>query len=283
MATESADAAAPASPVAPVAPVTTKTTTVSADRPDDAGSDSHAGEASTSEEGGEEAAKPVIKTAEQKELEALRRERIRKERTNARLWHENQELRAAQGQGPQSQPREQQQPAPGQEQSDERVQVTRRDFEAAATERARVIARQTIAEENLATRCNTLLDNGAKLDPKFDQAIVAVGAELPLFKSNGQPTDALEEILESKHAAKIVLHLRDNPDVASELADLSPRQLTRRLIALEAEVAPPTRKVSTAPRPLEPESGTSSSSGEPDVTKNPAAWREWRNKTSKVR
>jgi hypothetical protein len=256
------------------APVAAQIQTESADSPRLAERESLPDDAASKEDGEQGDARPP-KTAEQRELETLRRQRARQERVNARLWAENEAMRQR-GQQAAS-------PAPADPQSEERVQVTRRDFEAAATARGQQLAQQMTAETRLAERCNSLLDVGTKMDPKFDQAVVNVGAELPLFDRGGQPTPALEEILDSPQAAKLILHLNENPDVAAELADLSPRQLTRRLIAIEAGLAKPAREVSTAPRPLEPERAAARATAAPDPGKNPEAWREWRNKTSKVR
>lgn len=266
------------STVAPVAP-TLNITTVTADRPDpaapetkptsDGGGDAESDAATTPD--GE--AKPP-KTAEQKELEYLRRKLTRAERNNARLWAESQ-----QRQSPQAQ--RQATDAGGEEQgaADDRVEVTREAFESAAQERARILR----AQESLVDQCNNFLDQGKKKDAEFDKKLVAVGEEISFFDGRGMPTPALHVLLGADQPIEIIRHLADNPEVAAQLADLNPLQLTRRLTKLESELSQkPVREVSTAPRPLTPERAASSPA-EPNPDKDPEGWREWRNKTAKRR
>lgn len=211
-----------------------------------------------------------VKTAEQKELEALRRSRTKAERNNARLWEENQRLHRERSAPPQAQRSEQtQQP--------DRIEVSRQEYEQNVERRAGEVAQKAIAQREIAARCNDVLDKGTAKYKNFTELVVAAGSELPLFDRDDAPTAALEEVLDSKAPIEILRYLGENPDVAAELSELSPRQLTRRLVALEAEIATPTRQRSAAPEPQEPEKPAAASSS-PDPVRNPAAWREWRNK-----
>lgn len=211
-----------------------------------------------------------VKTAEQKELEALRRSRTKAERNNARLWEQNQQLLRERQAPPQARSEQsQQQP--------ERIEVSRQEYEQNVERRAGEVATRAIAQREIAARCNDVLDKGTAKYKNFTELVVAVGTELPLFDRDNAPTAALEEVLDSKAPIELLRYLGENPDIAAELSELSPRQLTRRLIALEAEIAKPTRQRSAAPEPHEPEK-PAASSPMPNPDKNPAAWREWRNK-----
>lgn len=155
-----------------------------------------------------------------------------------------------------------------------KVEVDPQEVQRLIGTRAQEIARQS----RIADKCNDIVNAGNKAFPDFGEAIAHLGADLPLFSDRG-PTPALEAIMDADDPAALLHYLGKNPDIAADLADLSPNQLTRRLIKLEADMKP-TRQTSSAPKPLEPVKPAAAPST-PDPVTNPAAWREWRNKTAK--
>lgn len=194
------------------------------------------------------------KTPEQKEIERLRRHQLKAERNNARLYQENLALK---------------QPKPETEETTEvDPQKYREDVEKTA--------RQLAKADRLNERCNGVVEKGRKEFPDFSDAVATVGSEMPLFERDGAPTAALDAILEADNPSALLHYLGKNPDIASELSDLSTAQLTRRLVRIEAEMAKP-KPQSKAPAPLEPVKAQAAPAT-PDPATNPAAWREWRNK-----
>jgi chromosome segregation ATPase len=122
-------------------------------------------------------------------------------------------------------------------------------------------------------QCNEVAATGATKFKDFQSAVNALASELPLFGRDGSPTPAMKVVLEAEKPAALLYHLGKNPDLASELADLTPTQLSRRLDRIEREMATP--KTSAAPKPLDPVKATASGSKEPkDMTDAEfAAWR----------
>ena len=210
-------------------------------------------------------AKVVDKTPEQKELEYLRRKATKADRNNARLYQESQQLRQR------LEEVEKRSPAP----EGERLEIAPQEFEKAVRTQAQELARADRINE----RCNAIVEKGSKQFSDFSEAVATVGTEMPLFEPNGLPTPALEVVLEADNPPALLHYLGKNPNIAAELADLSPTQLARRLDRIERDMKQP-RQPSSAPKPLEPVKASASPS-EPDPVLQPAKWREWRNKTAK--
>lgn len=126
-------------------------------------------------------------------------------------------------------------------------------------------------------RCDDIDRVGRKEFPDFKEKFVELSEEIPTFTKDG-PTPFLEALLDSENPAALIHHLGSNPDLAAELADLSPRQQVRRLALIErdmgAKEAPP--KTSSAPKPIQPVKPTATAGG-PDAGKDPEAWIAWRN------
>lgn len=115
-------------------------------------------------------------------------------------------------------------------------------------EKAREIARVT----RVAEQSNTVYATGKKDYPDFDDALQTVIAEAgPLIDRSGLPTALGQVVLESDTPHAVLHYLGNNPDVAAELADLTPTQMARRMARIEADLtAKP--KTSAAPTPLKP-------------------------------
>lgn len=115
-------------------------------------------------------------------------------------------------------------------------------------EKAREIARIT----RVAEQSNTVYATGKKEFPDFDDALQTVIAEAgPLIDRSGLPTALGQVVLESDTPHAVLHYLGNNPDLAAELADLTPTQMARRMARIEADLtAKP--KTSAAPTPLKP-------------------------------
>jgi hypothetical protein len=118
--------------------------------------------------------------------------------------------------------------------------------ENAIREKAREIARL----ERITEQSNEVYSKGKQKFTDFDDAIKAVIAETgPLIDSKGFPTAIGQVVLESDNPHVLLHHLGNNPDLAADLADLTPTQVARRIARIEAEMtAKP--KTSAAPKPL---------------------------------
>lgn len=118
---------------------------------------------------------------------------------------------------------------------------------------AQEIAQQQKFQENVAS----VLKAGKAL-PKFDEACNVLNEELPFYE-RGRPTPFLAAVLDFDAPAQLLHHLGTNPDLAAELADLTPTRLVRRLDAIERELTEKAKpKTSSAPKPLDPVKGTGS-------------------------
>jgi hypothetical protein len=158
----------------------------------------------------------------------------------------------------------------GQPATKEKVEVDPNEYRRAVQTEAQEVARVT----KLNDRCNDIAEKGKKAFADFDASLAVMREELPLFNDKGA-TPALEAILEMDNPPALIHYLGNNPDIAAELAHLSPYRLTRRLDQIEREMKP-TRQPSNAPKPLEPVKPVASVSGEPDP-KDTARWMKWRN------
>jgi hypothetical protein len=84
----------------------------------------------------------------------------------------------------------------------------------------------------------------------------------PLFTQRGTPTAIGEAVLSADEPAALLHYLGTNPDVAAELADLTPVQAARRILRIEIEMSKPAApKQSSAPRPITPVRASSAASG----------------------
>lgn len=141
--------------------------------------------------------------------------------------------------------------------------------------KAQEIAQEIAQQDRIKESVGKVLSDGKGLRG-FDAACNAVNEELPFYDDRGKPTPFLASVLEFDAPAQLLHHLGTHPDLAAELADLSPIKRIRRLDAIERELtakpAPP--KTSSAPKPLEPVKASAGSKDPADMTdKEFAAWR----------
>jgi hypothetical protein len=123
------------------------------------------------------------------------------------------------------------------------------------------LAREMSRIERFTEKANSLVAEGSKKHANYMGALKDLAAEVGDFvKPNGAPSPFMEVVLEvAEKPSALLYHLGKNPDLASELADLSPIQLAKRLDRIERDLdAKP--KTSNAPKPLEPVKGTATDS-----------------------
>lgn len=212
------------------------------------------------EEGQEPAKEPSeadrALAAKQRRIDRLTRERYEERgQMNARLAELEARL------GAREQPTD---PAPNQG-------LTQQDIERRATEIA--------SAQRFNDKCNDIVARGNKsMGEDFTKAVTVLNEEGALFTPGNKPTALLEAILDSDAPEALIAHLGKNPDLAAELADLSPLRQAKRIGLLETEIAnPKAREPSRAPKPLEPVRSVSSASDEPDMN-DTAKWIAWSNR-----
>lgn len=207
----------------------------------------------------EVAAAPAVKpepTAAEREAKALQR-RV------DRLTREKYETRAQLDQ------LQRQQPAAAPDQAP----IERPLSQADVNQRAEQIAEQRLFNQ----KCDSVVTTGDKAFPDFKEKLEALGAEVPLFSDGNRPTPFLDAVLDADNPAMLLHHLGSNPDIAAELADLSPRQQVRKLALIERDLGEkPKPQSSNAPKPLQPVRSVAAGGG-PDASKDPDAWIKWRN------
>lgn len=98
---------------------------------------------------------------------------------------------------------------------------------------------------------------------EFASALRTVQEEAgQLFNQYGRPTAIGEAVLSADEPAALLHYLGTNPDIASELADLTPVQAARRIARIEIEMSKPAaQKQSAAPRPIKPVKGVTHDAG----------------------
>lgn len=198
--------------------------------------DSEGQKASESEE-----AKPTEKTAEQKELERLRRQVTKSHRTQGRMHQETVELRERLAQL-------------------EQKQAGMTDGETAKAEVDPVkLAREIATIERVTEKANAVAKDGNKRFSDFTEALTTLREEAgDLFTSKGLPTPIGEAILEADDPAALIHFLGSNDELAAELEGLSPAALGRRIAKFEARMAaePKPKPASKAAEPIAPLKGT---------------------------
>jgi hypothetical protein len=149
----------------------------------------------------------------------------------------------------------------------------------------RVLAKEIARIERFNEQANSIVSEGAKTHPDYMDALKELAREVGDFvQPNGTPSKFMEVMLEVVDKPSAVLyHLGKNPDLAEELADLSPFKLATRLNRLESELTEKSKpKPSLAPKPLDPVKVRGSGQKDPkDMTDREFA--EWRQSQIKQR
>jgi hypothetical protein len=108
-------------------------------------------------------------------------------------------------------------------------------------------------------KANSLVAQGTKKHTDYMPVLSELAKEVGDFvQPNGAPSPFMEVVLEaSEKPAELLYYLGKNPEIAADLADLSPIQLTKKLARIESELADKSvTKTSNAPKPLERINGT---------------------------
>lgn len=118
-----------------------------------------------------------------------------------------------------------------------------------------VLAKQIAKVERFTEKANALVTEGTSKHSDYMGALKDLASEVGDFvKRDGLPSPFMEAVLEvAEKPTELLYHLGKNPDLAADLADLSPYQLAKRLDRIERGLnEKQTPKISNAPRPLEP-------------------------------
>lgn len=158
---------------------------------------------------------------------------------------------------------------------DGQTQPSGADLERVVQSQAQTLAQEIARQQDVSRSVASVLKAGREL-PNFDAACNVVNEELPFYDRAGKPTPFLSAVLEFDQPAQLLSHLGSNPDLAAELADLTPTRLVRRLDAIEREMADKAKpKTSQAPKPLDPVRGQGGSKEPSAMTDREfAAWRK---------
>lgn len=119
----------------------------------------------------------------------------------------------------------------------------------------KVLAREIARVERFREQAEQIVNAGSKAHGDYMASLKDLAQEVGDFvKPNGAPSDFMEVVLEVvDKPADVLYYLGKNPDVAGELADLSPLRLAKRLDRIERELTEKAApKPGTAPKPIEP-------------------------------
>lgn len=126
------------------------------------------------------------------------------------------------------------------------------------------LVQKQVAIRAFADRANSIVDAGEKAHPDFMDAVKELAREVGEFTNkDGTPSAFMEVVLDvADDPAKMMYHLGKNPDLASELSELSKYKLAKKLAGIEAQLAESSKpKTSAAPKPIEPVRGIASDNG----------------------
>lgn len=159
-------------------------------------------------------------------------------------------------------------------QDDEDHPLTNDDVET----RAEARAREMLEVQQFNDRCNDVFEKGNKASKQFTASLKTLAEEIgSAFDAKGKPSPAMAAILEADAPHKLIIYLADQPELAAELAELSPSRQIRRVAQLEREMGEAEKpQTSTAPKPVQPVKGAAGASTEPDP-KDTARWIAWEN------
>lgn len=148
---------------------------------------------------------------------------------------------------------------------------------------AQQLAAQIRQQEKVVESVRAVLEKGKTLEG-FDQACNAVDAEVAFYDRAGRPTPFLQTVMECADPARVLHHLGRNPDLAADLADLTPTQQARRLDRIEAELSKPAEtKTSAAPKPITPVKGGGGGAKDYSPEMSDAEYAAWRQAQKKAR
>lgn len=122
------------------------------------------------------------------------------------------------------------------------------------------LAKEIAKIERVTEKANGIAKDGAARFENFKAALQVVSREAgPLFDQVGRPTPLGEVCISADDPAALLHYLGSDPDLAAELADLTPIQQARRIARIEMDMSKPKEPPrSNAPKPLKPVKAVSS-------------------------
>jgi len=134
---------------------------------------------------------------------------------------------------------------------------------------------QTERAQRLGDSVRKMVENGVKLDPKFNELVNDLAQDIPMVDGRtGRATDFTVELLGCDNPAAVALYLVKNPAVAQSLEGMNARQMARKLDRIDAEVGKTTPATpSSAARPLTALNAGITSDNAPRDTDSPEEWR----------
>ena len=149
----------------------------------------------------------------------------------------------------------------------------------------RVLAKEIARVQRFSEQAESIVTAGSKAHTDYMTALKELAREVGDFvKPNGAPSPFMEVVLEVvENPPELLYHLGKNPDLAEELADLSPLKLAKKLDRIERELADKSKpKPGIAPKPIDPVKAHGSGSKDPkDMTDR--EFSEWRRSQIKTR
>ncbi len=138
----------------------------------------------------------------------------------------------------------------------ERTEATPVDLDRLAEEKAAI---RVFAE-----KANSIVEKGQRKNTDFMDVVRDLESEVgPFVLRDGKPSAFMETVLDvADDPVELMYYLGKKPDVAAELADLSPRKLAIRLDRIQRDMSESSKpKTSKAPQPLDPVKPKSSDNG----------------------
>jgi hypothetical protein len=148
-----------------------------------------------------------------------------------------------------------------------------------------VLAKEIARVERFTEQANSIYKEGVKAHTDYTDALKALAVEVgPFVQKNGTPSPFMEVVLEvAENPTELLYQLGKNPDLAEELADLSPIKQAKRLARIESELTDKSKpKPGNAPKPIEALKPKSSSDKDPSKMTD-AEFAKWRREQIKSR
>ena len=142
-------------------------------------------------------------------------------------------------------------------------------------------AASMVEAQRFVEQCNAVVAKGRAASPDFERQLASLSTITgPLLDDRGQAEPLLQAVLTADEPHKVLMHLAAHPDVAADLADMTPLQQARKLALIERDMKPPARQPSAAPAPLTPLRAAADTDGEPDAS-DVSRWNDWFEKRHK--
>jgi hypothetical protein len=170
--------------------------------------------------------------------------------------------------------RSQSQPAPeGEERAPAPAQQPSQAPEQMTAVQIRAAAEQLRATERFNETCNDIYDKGSKAFPKdFTAAVGTLNTAL-----GGITPELIDAATEAGDAHKVLYHLGKNPELAIELAGMTPTRMAVRMAKIASDLNKPAapKPVSKAPAPVAPIGGGSSGAETDPEKMSIDQWMKW--------